>query len=173
MRTCRLLLLTMLVLLAAGPATQPSPKAAARLKQLKAEPEQFRLLLYYEGDQDKPYYQLWLEATPQPREDVLAFELIVPIKADQANRIIDHLAADGFLDTARDGDEKRLRSPSPNYRLTVHGQNIDLQEDLGFDLSMLKRLDALRASLDGDAAKKMDILLARLSGHRAEWEKAK
>ena len=37
---------------------------------------------------------------------------------------------------------------------------------------MLKRLDALRAVLDGDAAKKMDLLLGRLSGLRKAWTEA-
>ena len=36
---------------------------------------------------------------------------------------------------------------------------------------MLKRLDGLSKVLDGDAAKGMDFLLARLSGLRKQWEK--
>jgi hypothetical protein len=36
---------------------------------------------------------------------------------------------------------------------------------------MMKRLDGLQTVLDGDAAKGMGLLLGRLSGLRAQWEK--
>ena len=42
-------------------------------------------------------------------------------------------------------------------------------QSLGWEMSMIHRLDRLRSVLDGDSAKAMDTLLARLSGLRHEW----
>ena len=47
----------------------------------------------------------------------------------------------------------------------------EFYERLGWGLPLLSRLDGLRGVLDGDAAKAMDLLLGRLSGHRKEWER--
>jgi len=59
----------------------------------------------------------------------------------------------------------------PGYTLTLKAEEVALGEDLGWGLPMLRRLDALRTMLDGDAAKEMEFLLGRLSGLRAQWEK--
>jgi len=42
-------------------------------------------------------------------------------------------------------------------------------EDIGWGLDTLKRLDGLRAVLDGDAGKALDDLLRPLEAHRKEW----
>jgi hypothetical protein len=44
-------------------------------------------------------------------------------------------------------------------------------EPIGWDLKMLARLDAMAKVLDEDAARKMALLLDRLSGFRKEWQK--
>jgi hypothetical protein len=55
--------------------------------------------------------------------------------------------------------------------LTVKGRKeLELYEVLGWDLKMIERLDAIAAVLDGDAAKKMSWVTARLFWHRKEWE---
>jgi hypothetical protein len=83
------------------------------------------------------------------------------------------LGADGFLDRADDLQSNvKLPPPTmPGYTLTVATKGLQLRQDLGWGLPMLRRLDALRTMLDGDAAKEMDLLLGRLSGLRAQWEK--
>jgi HEAT repeat protein len=45
-----------------------------------------------------------------------------------------------------------------------------LYEVLGWNLTMLDRLESLAASLDGEAIQKLTKLIARLDGHRNEWK---
>ena len=161
----------------AAPATQPTAKAAERAKALNENSGSFRLELWYQGEQDKPYYALTLAVRPIQRRRSSPFQLDVQISEAQAKRIIDHLAAEGFLDQAIDAENKAIPAP-PGSSYTIKVIYIDqagrheLHSELGFDLNMLKRLDGLRAVLEGDAAKQMDFLLVRLSGHRRQWESA-
>jgi hypothetical protein len=98
--------------------------------------------------------------------------LVVTVREAQTIKIIDDLATDGFFDRADDLKVKVQRPPHtmPGYTLTVTAEEVALREDLGRGLPMLRRLDALRTMLDGDAAKEMDLLPGRLSGLRAQWE---
>ena len=162
----------------AAPTTQPSAKVAARAGQLKAGVKSLSFTLSYRGDQDKPYYRLMLSVQPVVRFKVNSFDLYAQITEQQATKIIDHLMTEGYLDRALDlnRDESPALPPEPYYTMTVHSDGpprpFGFQEWLGFDLKMLKRLDGVRAVLDGDAAKQMDFLLGRLSGHRRQWEAA-
>ena len=45
-----------------------------------------------------------------------------------------------------------------------------LTEHWGWNRDLVRRLDALRKVLDGNAGKAMDFLIGRLAGHRREWE---
>ncbi len=159
----------------AVPATQPTPKATARAEQLKAGVKTFTLTLNYRGEQDKPYYRLMLSVQPVVRFKGNAFDVYTQITEAQATKIIDYLITEGFLDRALDLNRNRSPAPPPEsyYTMAVHvDANVGFEEWLGFDMNMLKRLDGLRAVLDDDAAKQMDLLLGRLSGHRKQWETA-
>lgn len=83
------------------------------------------------------------------------------------------LAADGFLEGAHNLQVKVERPPltMPSYTLTVRTEDVALREDLSWGMPMLRRLGGLRKVLEGEAAKEMDLLLGRLSGLRAQWEK--
>ncbi len=50
-------------------------------------------------------------------------------------------------------------------------QMIEYDEPIGWDLSTVKKLDALRAVVEGDPGHEMDVLINRLSGFRKQWEK--
>ena len=159
----------------AAPATQPTPKAAARAEQLKAGVKTFSLTLNYRGEQDKPYYRLMLSVQPVVRFKGNAFDVYTQITEAQAAKIIDFLATEGFLDRALNLNRNRSPAPPPEPCYTLAAQvdaEVGFEDWLGFDMNMLKRLDGLRAVLDGDAAKQMDLLLRRLSGHRRQWKTA-
>ncbi len=158
-----------------APATQPSKLATDRADALKKDLKNFTLnLAYIAGEDNKPFYQLDLSVPPLATRpaDSSPYMLAAQITEDQAKKIINHLASDGFLDRAEPPDLYR-RDPSwprgPCYWLRLSN---GLGANLGWGLPMLQHLDALRTALDGDAAKKMDLLLGQLATHREEWQKA-
>jgi hypothetical protein len=163
---------------AAPPTTRPTPGAAARAEQLKAAVASFGLTLAYHGEQDQPYYGLTLtvhEGVVGRRDD--PFHPVETVTKEQAGRVIDHLAVEGFLDHAIEvGDKEIPAPPAPCYTMTLLSEDEsgrhELYEVLGWGLPLLGRLDGLRGVLDGGAAEAMDRLLGRMSGHRREWEKA-
>jgi hypothetical protein len=159
---------------------QQADLAQARAKELKAGIKSFRLQLNYNGDEDKPFYRLALRVGAVEQSG--PFKRLVSITEEQATKIIDHLGADGFLRQAKQWNSlwnTPLKFAKPQgYVLKVSGfadeqgrfrGDLFWYEELGFDPAMLKRLDGLRKVLDGDAAKEMDSLLGRLSGHRRQW----
>ena len=162
------------VLLVAGMAAaaraQEADLAKARAKTLKTDIKTFRLELLYYGNEEKPFYRLILSVPPVGQKRDNPFYRCVQVTEEQAARIVDRLAGEGFLAKAADLRSK-TEPPEPatkqGYTLTVDS----FREDLGWGLPMLKRLDGLRKVLDGDAAKGMDFLLGRLSGLRKQWEK--
>ena len=154
------------------PVKQPTRDVTGKAAKLKNEIKQFELHLGYVGNEDKPYYRLTLSVRQlNPARDK-PFYLLAQISELQTARLIDHLAAEGILDNAQD-QTASLRAQHltrPGYTLMVKTDRNILESNLGWGLPMLKRLDGLRKVLDGDAAKKMDVLLSRLAGHRKEWE---
>jgi hypothetical protein len=148
-------------------------KAAERAAQLKAAVKLFRLDLAYHGEQDKPYYGLTLSVPVVPQLALDPFNPVVQISEEEAVRIIDRLAVDGFLDHAK--NETPGKPPAgPCYTLAVRagaraGAAPVYYEDLGWGAPMLQRLDDIRGVLKGKAAGAMDLLLGRLAGHRKEW----
>ena len=80
-----------------------------------------------------------------------------------AKKIIDYLTTEGFLDRAKLPDRPTKPSVPPQGPTYVLSRWSDLSENLGWGLPMLQRLDGLRTVLDGEAAKKMDVLLERMA----------
>ncbi len=165
---------------AAPPATQPTKRAAERAEKIKADLKTFTLRLDFQGDEEKPYYRLLL-SVPELPDNVRHSTFIgsAQITEKQAGKIVDQLLKDGFFDSALDGNRNRGPAPpdEPYYSLTVMVDNkadpIAFIEWLTLDSPLLyQRLDGLRAVLDGDAAKSLDLLIGRLSGHRKEVEKS-
>ncbi len=152
-------------------AEPPSQQAQQRAETLRAHVDAFRLALDYAGDEEKPFYRLHLAVQPPAAQGRNPFFRAVQIDKQQALRLIDHLARDGFLDRAtqpRDGGP--AAQASMGYTLSVSAGQLTLVEPLGWDLAMLRRLDQLRAALPHDAQKEMELLLGRLAGLRAAWE---
>jgi hypothetical protein len=148
-----------------------SEQARRRAEAMKANAKTFRLELNYNGEEDKPFYRLIVSVPVVNRRRNSPFNRIVQVKEDEAKRIIDHLARDGFLDRAVDLRARRRRPPSsPGYTMKVVTGDMPLYEDLGWGLAMLKRLDGLRDALPEAAKQDMDLLLGRLSGFRKQWE---
>lgn len=106
------------------------------------------------------------------------FHLYVQITEAEADKIIAYLTTEGFLDHAIDqanGVDHQAVLIGPVYGLSTYALapagRTEFYENLGWHGTMLRRLDNLRSVLDGEAAKGMDALLARLAGQRKEWEK--
>jgi len=146
--------------------------AAERVEKLKEDVGTFVLRLIYHGERGKPFYRLTLSVPPA---DVKAapFDLFVVIDEKQGLRVIDHLAERiGWFSKGQELYRIGFLRP-PAYMLQVKIGGRQFEEDLGWGLPMLKRLNALRGVLEGDAAKEMDLLLGRLSGLRKAWEAEK
>ena len=137
----------------------PSAKAAARANRLKARIDDFELHLRYCGPPTGSYCCLTLVAPAAKSrwEQVLRkadpLAPVVPIGKVLAEKVVDRLAADGFLDAASEWDlrrkARRAEPKGPTYLLRVRGMepHIILEEDLGWDLKMLMRLDVLREAM--------------------------
>ncbi len=155
-------------------------RAPARAKQLRAAIKSFKLDLSYGCDRptpdknvDKPYYNLTLSVGDVAKVKN-AFHPQVQITEAQAQKIIDRLAAEGFLGEATELDPAELKKFPPqtsHYGMSVANGKAIFYENFGWGAAMVLRLDHLRKALDGDAAKAMDLLLGRLQGHRKEWER--
>jgi len=163
--------------IAVGAHNALSPKAAKLARLVKADVASFTLNILYFGPQDKPYYELTLRV-PVVKDKRSAFQPAAQLTANAARKVIDHLAADGFFDRATDIREATVIKPKrpvmpkgPAYTLSVSGaKGRWFSEPIGWDLKMLARLDALAMVLDADGARKMTLLLGRLSGLRKQWQ---
>ncbi len=147
--------------------------AIARTGKLLGDMSTFTLRLAYAGQQDKPYYHLLLSVPALPVNDRdNPFHQQARITETQAKKIIELLSKDGFFAVALDGNRNQGPVPPKEsyYSLTVgiaNGRNpILFEEWLTFRPLLFQRLDGLQKLLDGDAAKGMDFLITRLSGHR-------
>jgi hypothetical protein len=102
----------------------------------------------------------------------------------QAKKLIDYLAAEGFLQQAVELGKQEVPDRDPYekcYTIQVSTQKLhldedrgwvpalQLHEDLGWGPATLKRLDGLRRALDGEAARAMDSFLAGLADDRNKW----
>jgi hypothetical protein len=133
-------------------------KTAQRAKGLKVNIDDFELDLRYYGESGKPYYRVTLAGPAAYRRQGNAlrkrrpFHKIVPVGKTLAGKIVDHLAADGFLKNAGQWDSRarvlRAAPKGPVYRMTVRGMgHWVLYEDLPWDATMVRRLTALRGAV--------------------------
>jgi hypothetical protein len=159
---------------------RPTEQAIERSKQLRSGVANFKLTLHFFGPQRKPFYNLTLSVPPVPQAAAEPFHPIVQIDEKEAEKIIQALVVDGFLDRAEnDGAEDiTLRAPKgPTYVLTIVAESpqfgrLSFHEDLGWKLAMLTRLDALKPALGDKSQAALDVLLTRLSGLRRQWQSA-
>jgi hypothetical protein len=84
--------------------------------------------------------------------------LVLRISKDEAGRLVDALAKDGFFATA-EGPAARVDETHATCRIAIGGI-----EHYDMDAAVLPRLNALRAVLTGDAAKAMEQLRDREAG---------
>jgi hypothetical protein len=150
-------------------------QAEARIKLLKAHVEQSEFSFFYVGPTDKPFYAVTLSVPDfMIQDDPQQFVRKERITAAQGEKIIEVLAASGWLAEAEEGIHiiNTEPPPWPGYRLTLMFDKTVLAGPLGFDLKMLRQLDAIRVVLDGDGAKAMGLLIKRMAGLRKQWEAA-
>ncbi|MBM4039992.1 MAG: hypothetical protein FJ290_15925, partial [Planctomycetes bacterium] len=182
---CPPLALTVVAPPAAQPKEPPTPPAgdtpAARAKSLRGNVSQFMLAFGYTPTPDRFWHVLML-TVPDPPSEKYARHTFVQIGKQEAEKLIDHLEAIGFFGRAKNVMGKGFGYTPPACVVKVWGSVESLPdgrrypqlltENLGWDLKMLAKLDAIRKVLDGDAAKAMDQLLAQLEPQRKEWQEA-
>ena len=132
-----------------------SEQAKKRAEAMKAKAKTFVLELQYNGDEDKPFYRMIVSVPVVNRRRNSPFYRIVQVNEEQATRIIDHLAREGFLDHAVDFRTNiKVPAPSmPGYTMTVTVGDDEWYDDLGWGLPMTQRLDDLR-DVFSDATKR-------------------
>ena len=150
-----------------------SAKAVKLAGLFKGAAANFTLNIRYFGEQDKPYYQLTIRVG-ELKDKRKPFWPAAQVSQAGAKKIIDHLAGDGFFDRAMDITRVRMRPPvGPVYTFWLSGPTgVQLYENIGWKMPMLKRLDALAKGLEGGASRQMALLLGRLSGHRKAWARS-
>jgi beta-lactamase regulating signal transducer with metallopeptidase domain len=152
----------------AATPTKESETNAAKSGEAR-DVKQLRLLLSYRGESDKPFYNLILSVPPVSHE-AKPFTLFHQITVEQGEKLLSHLNKSHFFENAAAGKGDLVFETKPGYVLSAEFGETSFDESLGWDLETIVRLDALRKSLDGDAAKSMDQLLARLDGQRKVWK---
>lgn len=159
------LTISMIGAMACGAEPSGSDAAKKNAAALKANAKTFQLRLTYVGESGKPYYGLLLTVPKVERAPFDGgFFQIAQISEADAVKIIDVLSK-STLDLVVDQDAA-AKLPEPRYMATATAGDLQLVIPLGWGREMFKHLDGLRSVLEGDAAKKMDTLLVRLSGHR-------
>ena len=163
---------------AQSPDGQATPKGVVRAEQMRLGAKSFRLDILHYGTTDKAFYNLTLSVPWLSRGEESSFHPVVLIDVDEARKIIAYLAGSGALDKAQDGEPIGAgHAPTTAYYvLNLRAEpkpwrKVAYQEALGWGLPMLNRLEGLRKVLGGDAARQMDLLLARLSGYRKSWQR--
>lgn len=167
--------------------TLPDPPApltgAERARQLQTEVDSLWVVLSRSGRvllkkgggyMEDPSWEMRLSVQPFMYTSNDPNVCLARITQTQAKKLIDHLAAEGYLNQAVEPDKQKIPQPDFSqkiYCLQVRTQNLSLHEDLGWGPATLKRLDGLRAVLSGDAAKAMDVLLAKPAEDWKKWER--
>jgi hypothetical protein len=144
-------------------------KEGAVVPAESVDAKEFRLILSYHGQSDKPFYNLILNVPPTMQREH-EFSLAQQISEEQAGRLIKHLKDSQFFEHAKATKTQDDPTTGPQYLLRVRLGESHFEETLGWDFGTITRLDALRKTLDGEPAKLMDQLLSRLNGQRKIWE---
>jgi hypothetical protein len=151
---------------------------AARAEQMRLGVKSFRLDILHYGTTDNAFYNLTLSVPWLTRGAESPLHPVVLIDVDEARKIVGYLAESGALDKAQEGESIGPgRAPTTmHYVLNIQAEpkpwrKVVCQENLGWGLPMLDRLEGLRKVLGGDAARQMDLLLSRLGGYRKSWQR--
>jgi hypothetical protein len=152
------------------PDPPPALSVNERAAKLKAEVESFSVMLACSGrpaPEEEPGksrgardigVKLLITVHPYPHS--------MHLSPAQAKKLIEYFATEGFLRQAVEIGKQEIpdREPSDKYySLQVQTQNLGLHEDLGWGPKLVKRLTGLRDALDGEAAERMDAILAGLA----------
>lgn len=143
-----------------------------RAEKLKEDLPGFVLELRYVGEQDKPFYGMTVSVKPMLRDGVRTFWEEAIIDPATAKKIVESLAESGVLGRAEDTSMRRKERPEPAgpcYVMSISGAGMTFEADLGWGKPLALELFRLRGLLGGEAGRKMDILLVRLSGFIKEW----
>ncbi|MDP6047557.1 MAG: hypothetical protein QGG25_18245 [Phycisphaerae bacterium] len=112
---------TFTLTLAVGAGNALSPKTARRARILNRDVAKFTLDIRYFGPQDKPLYQLTLRV-PIIKDRRSTFWPAAQLSQTAAKEVIDHLAADGFFDRAKDITLASVELPKgPAYTMFASG----------------------------------------------------
>lgn len=154
------------------PATQPlraaSEEARQRAEGLKNS-ESIQLELIPNAVPGTKH--LLLDSGSDKRKFAFPVE-VARISPEQRLTIIDYLAAEGFLDNALAYDMANPQYKGQTMIVRVYWGKGFYDENLGWNLKMLNRLDELRKVLDGDAGTAMDKFLVQFVAQRRAWETA-
>ncbi len=159
---------------ASQPADAATPAAREKAKLLREAIRQAEFRFQHVGDSDKPFYNVTLSVPDFMLDEPKPFDSTERITAAQGEKIVELLLASGRLNTAEQVGANWIAPPAAaqGYTLRIAAGKLAFGLSLGWDLKMVRELDAIRAVLDGDAALAMDQLLARMSGLRKQWEAA-
>ena len=156
--------------------TSPDPATSKRVRDrhaaLEAALDKMVVDLRHVGPADKPFYTLRISAKPERPATYPAFFLVRHVNAAKAREALTALAESGFLARAEKTADDRPVRTVPAYVLEVRTDTCVLRENLGWGLSMIKRLDALQYTFRRLGRQHFSRLLGRLSGLRRQWENA-
>jgi hypothetical protein len=142
--------------------------------KLKADIDRFRLSVWLCDERNAEHHNLTLHVPAAPPAPVCPFcgfrkpphkLLSARIDAKQAAKIIDHLAAEGFLDRCRNVAGMPMEPTAfPGLVLKAFGPDgTTLFDEVHKPQQMRQRLEALRRVVAGDAVKAIDKLIAVLA----------
>jgi len=134
----------------------------------------FRLDFEYQGPSDKPFYDACLH-TGEIDEKLRPSLIIEPLSEFRATRVLAWLKRSRFFEHA---GAKPVKPQLQRYVLRVTSAGKVYEEDLGWDLPMLLRIDSLSRVFDEQpegslravqAPSPLNRLVSRLGGERLAW----
>jgi hypothetical protein len=145
---------------------------AVPVDMLKAGANTFSLNIDYRGPatgKKDPSLILSLSPLPPTMLPPNIERMVAMITEDQAKKIIDVVVAENILGEPVPPGQLGARRIATGYVMMVHVKDHNFEKALGADLCTLRYIDALRAALDGNAAKTVDKLLDFLKDSRRQW----
>ena len=148
------------------------PLVADRAGKLRTELGDLVVGLRYYGPGEKSYCRIYVSTIiwRVSKEDPMVLHSLLDHAA--ATKVVDRLTTSGFLAHAEPSAIPAKAPAGPCYVLSAGAGSLRLEENLGWNASTAARLADFREALSGDAAKKMDQLLAKLSGVMKKWAAA-